>query len=180
MMGGCGRPFHVKARTDLPPATYPAKVQAKAVEIQAGAITDEDFLYSAFDANLILAGILPVRLMITNTGEQPLNLKKTEWEIKDGNGMRCRLIEPRRAFGRLISYYEIRTYNRRGFNRSRDDFVSYALDRNSVVEPGRSRDGFLFFEVPPGVANQTGLTLEVRGIASGATGKKADAELKLK
>src|SRR5215467_1391809 len=76
LLSGCGgRPFHVKSHTALPQVTYTARVQADGVEIQANAITDEDFLYNTFDANLILAGLLPVRLMITNTGENPLNLK---------------------------------------------------------------------------------------------------------
>jgi len=180
ILASCGKPFHVKARADLPPATYSARVQAEGVEIQASAITDEDFLYSTFDANLILAGILPVRLTITNTGEQPVNLKKTEWEIKDGNGLRRRAMKPHRAFRRLISYYQIRSYNKRGYNQSRDDFVSYALDRNAVLAPGGSRDGFIFFDVPPAVAREHGLMLQVRGIASDAAGKKASADLKLK
>src|SRR5262252_5453512 len=181
LLGGCGgRPFHVKSHAALTPATYTARVQADGVGIQANAITDEDFLYSTFDANLILAGLLPVRLMITNTGENPLNLKATEWEIKDENGKGGQAIDPRRAFKRLISYYEIRMYSKHGYTQSRADFVSYALDRNSPLEPGRSRDGFLFFDVPPGVAREPGLRLEVRRLRPGEDGKKASVDLRLK
>ena len=180
LLTGCGQPFHVKSRASLPPATYTARIQADGVEIKANAITDEDFLYGTFDANLILAGLLPVRLMITNTGEQPLNLKKAEWEIKDETGKTGQAIDPQRAFKRLISYYEIRSYNKDGYNKSREGFVSYALDRTAPLEPGASRDGFLFFAVPPGVAREPGLMLEVRGLRPGEGQKKASVSLRLK
>jgi hypothetical protein len=178
---GCGQPFHVKSRATLPPAAYTVKIQTDGVEIQANAVTDEDVLYGTFDANLILAGLLPVRLMVTNTGEQPLNLKKADWEIKDGNGKTVRAVDPQRAFKRLISYYQIRrTYNKYGYNRSRADFVSYALDRDSALQPGASRDGFLFFDVPPGVARDPTLMLEVSGLRPGEGERKASVSLRLK
>ena len=180
VLGGCGEPFHVKSRASLPPATYTVRIQASGVEIQANAITDEDFLYGTFDANLILAGLLPVRLMITNTGEQPINLKKADWEIKDEHGKKGDAMDPKRAFKRLISYYQIRNYNKEGYNRSRTAFTSYALDRSSPLNPGGSRDGFLFFDIPPGVAAEHGLVLEVRGLRPGQVGKESSVSLRLK
>src|SRR5215212_7462283 len=65
---GCGgkpfnvreKPFKVREGTNMPPPTFGARAEAGAVTIQAEAVRDEDFLYETFDANLILAGLLPV------------------------------------------------------------------------------------------------------------------------
>src|SRR5947207_1285321 len=72
---GCGKPFNVKAKTDLPPARYAARTAGGDMEIQAQAVTDEDFLYERFDANLISAGVLPVRVMLKNSSDHPIDLK---------------------------------------------------------------------------------------------------------
>src|ERR1700686_4194776 len=72
---GCGKPFNVKQQPELPPVSYAAKASAGGVSIQAQAITDEDSLYDTFDANLISAGILPVRVMLTNPADHAVDLQ---------------------------------------------------------------------------------------------------------
>src|SRR5216683_2333684 len=73
---GCGKPFNVKTQPDLPPANYSNSATADNISVQAKALTDEDFLYDTFDANLLLAGILPVRIMLTSSGAENVDLKE--------------------------------------------------------------------------------------------------------
>jgi hypothetical protein len=146
---GCGaRPFNVKPRPSLVKADYGASGTLDGVGIQAQAITDEDYLYEIFDANLIQAGIYPVRIRITNSGSDTIELKRAKFGIKSGAGKLFKVVEGRRAYKRLISYYELTLYSKDGYKRSLGDFESHVLDTASPLPPGESRDGILFFLVP--------------------------------
>src|SRR6185295_14873933 len=116
MMSACGKPFNVKPRTELPRAEYTASATTDRITVQAKPITDENLLYETFDANLILAGVLPVRVMLTNSAEETLNLAKARFAIRTGNtGRAFKSVDAHKAFKRVISYYEISTYNKSGF-----------------------------------------------------------------
>ena len=158
---GCGKPFNVKTQPDLPPANYADKAIADSLSIQAQALTDEDFLYDTFDANLLLAGILPVRLLIANSAAGPLDLKKARFEVHATTGSSFKAIDERRAFKRLIAYYEISAYNKAGYKESLEAFSAYGLDTRSPLAPGQSRQGLMFFSMPAEVAQGGGLTLVV-------------------
>src|SRR6185369_12727399 len=63
LTAGCGgKPFNVKPRPSLSKTDYRASGKVDGVGIQADAITDEDYLFEIFDANLIQAGVYPVRI----------------------------------------------------------------------------------------------------------------------
>jgi hypothetical protein len=172
-----GKPFNVKPRPDTPPLEYGVKAEAGGLTVQAEAVTDEDFLYETFDANLILAGVLPVRLMVANAAQEPVDLKKAKFEIRAA-GHAYKAINAKSAFKKLISYYGITTYSKQGYKESQADFASHALDLGSPLAAGESRQGVLFFQVPVEVAQAAGLTLVARKL--GAKKQKADSSLELK
>ena len=163
-LGGCGKPFNVKTKTDLPPASFGAATVSDGISIQAQPVTDEDFLYERFDANLISAGVLPVRVMLKNSSERTVDLRKARFEIRQQAGRGFKSVEARAAFKRLISYYEIKAYNKGGFKDSLDAFSEYELDLRTPIGPGQSRQGLLFFLVPNEAAHATGLTMVVTRI----------------
>jgi hypothetical protein len=176
MMSGCGKPFNVKPRTELPRAEYTATATTDQITVQAKPITDENFLYETFDANLILAGVLPVRVMLTNSAEETLNLAKARFTIRAGNAARAfKSVAARQAFKRVISYYEISTYNKSGFKESRDDFSAYALDTERPLAGRESREGLLFFLVGADVIREAGLILEINKL----NGKQETVQVKL-
>ncbi len=175
---GCGKPFNVKQQPDLPPASYTAKASADGVSVQAQAITDEDFLYDTFDANLISAGVLPVRVMLTNSADHTVDFQKARFEVRTA-GQRFKEAGTRQAFKRLISYYEISVYNKSGYKKSLDAFSAYALDVKMPLAAGQSRQGFVFFLTPSESARGIGLTLVVSGLSSNASGEGGAIELRL-
>lgn len=185
---GCGgkpfnvreKPFNVKEGANIPPPAFSARAEAGAITIQAEAVTDEDLLFDTFDANLILAGILPVGLMITNAGQEPLDLRKARFEIRARDGHMAKLIDRNRAFKRLISYYGISTYSKSGYKKSQEDFFSYSLDRSRPVAPGESREGMIFFLLPAEAARETGVTLIASGLDGKPSKNNAAVELKLR
>jgi hypothetical protein len=132
------------------------------LELQAGAIRDEDYLYTAFDANLILAGVLPLKLVIRNGGSQPADLRPARFLL--GRGQKP--ISPGRAFKRLMTYYKIRLYDPEGYKASLADFTSYGFNQVTPLLPGESRWGVLFFDDRPELAQRRGLVLAVKGVGT--------------
>jgi hypothetical protein len=171
---GCGgkpfnvkeKPFKVREGANMPPPAFDAKAEIGAVTVQAEAVTDEDFLFDTFDANLILAGVLPIGMMITNSGQEPLDLSKARFEVRTQEGQSFKSADAKRAFKRLLSYYEISTYSKPGYKQSQEDFFSYSLDSAKPLAPGESREGLVFFLVPVEVAQGTGITLVVSRLES--------------
>lgn len=168
----------MKTTRSLPPANYAAKAAAEGVTLQAQAITDEDFLYDIFDANLISAGILPVRVMLTNSGGEPVHLKSARFEIR-ARGGRFEAISAKKAFKRLISYYEISAYTKSGYKESVDGFLGYAFDTNTPLPAGQSRQGLLFFLVPSDAARGASLTMVVSKLGGRQSESRTGLELVL-
>ena len=176
---GCGKPFNVKTQPDLPPGDYGTRATADQVSVQARALTDEDFLYDTFDANLLLAGILPVRLMLTNSGGEAVDLKEARFEVHATTGRSFKTVNERQDFKRLISYYEISTYNKSGYKESLEAFSAYGLDTRTPLAGGQSRQGLVFFSMPSEAARGAGLTLVVSRLQSAASSSRGKLELKL-
>ena len=178
-LAGCAaRPFNVKPRVSLSKQEFRASGQLDGLGIQAAPITDEDYLYDIFDANLIQAGVYPVRIRVTNNNAAALELKKAKFEIKPPAGKPFRVAEARRAYKHLIKYYELSLYSKDGYKRSLNDFESHAFDTQPPLGPGDSREGILFFLVPSQISGEGGLIL---GAARLGKQSGTDAlELKLK
>ena len=178
LLASCGEPFKIKPKTALPPGRFGAVARAGAIELQAEPITDEDVLYHVFDANLIMAGLFPVRVVIANTGTSPASIKKASFSVVSSDGISYKPVSGSRAFKRLMRYYEIENYQKFGYRESRDDFLSYSLDVNGALDAGQ-RSGFLFFAVPPDKAREPGFSLVVKRIDSGDSKSSGEVKLKL-
>jgi hypothetical protein len=177
VLSGCGgRPFNIKPRPVTPNVEYRSRGEIAGVSFLAKTLTDEDYLYDNFDANLILAGVYPVSLKLTNNGSEVLELKKARFEIRSESGKRFKVSDARRSYKRLISYYEITLYSKDGYRRSLDDFSSHAIDLKSPLAPGESRQGILFFAVPAEDSAAGSFTLVASRIRSG----RASSTLELK
>lgn len=172
---GCGRPFNVNTQPSEQPARYASKATVGGLAVEAQAVTDEDFLYDTFDANLIMAGVLPVRVMLTNSGGEAVDLKRARFEI-EASGKRFKAVDARKAFKRLISYYGISVYSKAGYAESLEAFSNFALDAKTPLVAGQSRHGLVFFRTPSETARQTGLTMTIGKLNS----KGSDAGVSLK
>jgi hypothetical protein len=166
LASACGKPFNVKPATALPRAEYNATALVEHVSIRAEAIADEDLLYETFDANLILAGVLPVRVMITNSGEESVSLRQAKFVVRAEQGRSYKSVNPEQAFNRVMSYYQISTYSKSGYKESLSEFSAYGLDAESPLARGQSREGLVFFLVPEDVARGPGLILEISKLKS--------------
>ena len=161
LLAGCGggKPFNVKSGVTLPALTDAPLAEQSGVRMQAAAVRDEDYLLAIFDANLMMAGVLPVNLTITNQRAESLDLRKARFEVHSLDGHVYKAADGKRAFARLIKYYGISTYNKSGYKKSREDFAAYAFDTEKPLAMGESRQGMVFFIVPDGVIRAAGLKL---------------------
>jgi hypothetical protein len=174
---GGGKPFSVKSEVTLPPLADAPTAQTAGVRMQAAAVRDEDFLLATFDANLVMASVLPVNVTVVNQTAQPLDLHKARFELRTSDGHAYKAADAKRAFGQLIKYYGISTYSKSGYKKSREDFAAYLLDTGAPLAMGESRRGMLFFIVPDGVIRTTGLKLI--GARLGVTESGSALELQL-
>jgi len=156
---GCGRPFDVKTATRPAVANYDSKATLDSVSVEAQAVTDENYLYDNFDANLILAGVMPVRVRLTNVSTDSVAAKDARFEL-EAQGQHYKAVEPKKALKRLMSYYEISAYSKAGYRKSLEAIASHALDLETPIDAGQSRQGLVFFLLPV-AASQTALTLLV-------------------
>ena len=180
LLSACGgKPFNVKSKPDLPAKEPGAGAAAGNLTLQAEAVTDEDFLYETFDANLILAGVLPVRVSVSSREQEPVDLSKAKFEVKTSGGRNYKAISASSAFKRVISYYGITTYSKEGYKESQSDFASYALDLREPLAAGASRQGMIFFKVPDDVARTIGLTLVARNLNRKLPKSESQVEIKL-
>jgi hypothetical protein len=180
LLQGCGgKPFNIKPKPDLPAQEPGARVAAGGLSVQAEAVRDEDFLYETFDANLMLAGVLPVRVTVSNAEQEPTDLRKAKFEIRTAAGRTYKAINAKSAFKRLISYYGISTYSKEGYKQSQADFASHALDLQSPLASGASRQGLIFFHIPDEAAREAGLTIVARRLDAKRKNPDSDVELKL-
>lgn len=174
-----GKPFNVQPRPAPPPAISSKGTEVDGLTLQAEALTDENFLYDTFDANLVLAGILPVRVRVSNSRAEAYEIRRPRFEVRARSNKTYKSIEAERAYKRLISFYGIRMYNKGGYRESRSDFESHGLDRTEPLGAGESRQGILFFPVPDQEIRAGGLTLVARRLDAKKTGSDANVEIRL-
>lgn len=172
------KPFKVKPRIEVPRAANEARAEANGVAFSASVVRDEDWLNDTFDANLILAGIVPVRVELKNARQTPLELHKAKFELKTADGRTYRSVDAGSAFKRALTYYELSAWSKALYKESRADFASYALDTKKPVAPEQSRQGLIYFLLPARSPVTNGFTLAVNGLNT--KNSKAHDEVRLK
>jgi len=153
------KPFNVKPRIEVPRAATESQAEASGLLIRASVVQDEDWLNDTFDANLILAGIVPVRVELKNNQQTPVELKKARFELKNASARSFESVSAHRAFKRALSYYELSAWSKALYKESKSDFASYALDLTTALAAGESRQGLMYFLVPGDTARENGFTL---------------------
>ena len=165
-----GALYKVKSVVELPPMTGEVKggtTTGGLVVAVAPLLTDEES-QDLFEANLPLAGVLPVRVELGYKSGVPVEIKKTRFHLRDAAGKEWKLLKPKQAISRVLKANEVYAYNPSSRKQFEVEFSAYGLDLKTPLTPGdRTRQGFLFFQTPDkeAVASPRGLTLVVEGPA---------------
>jgi hypothetical protein len=175
----CGKPFNVQPKPKVTTANYQVSAQSNGVTIDAEAMTDEDKLYDAFEANLILAGVLPVQVRLTNSQTETVELKSARFTIKAQN-QTFKSIDAKAAYKRLMKYYSISVYNKAGYKASREDFSAYEINIKNRLAASEQREGLMFFAVPDDVIKNGDLMLAIAKLNAANVKNAPPVELRLK
>ena len=163
-----GSLFKVKPVVELPPLAGDVKsANAGGVTVRvAPPLSDEDS-QDLFEANLPLAGILPVRLELVFDSGVAVETKKVRFRLKDGEGREWKLVSPKAAVGRILKANDVYAYNPNSRKQFEKEFMGYGIDLKSPLsDADRRHQGFVFFETPKKepVESQKGLVLSVEGL----------------
>ena len=145
-----GSLFKVKPVVDLPALTGEVRsASGGGVTVRAAPLMSDEDSQELFEANLPLAGVLPVRVELVFESGVPVETKKARFRLRDGAGREWKLISPKAAISRILKADDIYAYNPNSRKEFQKEFAAYALDLQEPLSANNQRrQGFLFFEAP--------------------------------
>jgi len=178
----CGQPFRVPEQVRPISGRLGSSTTLRGLTLGAEAIVDEDKLIELFEANMMLARILVVKLTLKNQGGGSVDFHDLEFDLRDLHGHRFEFLQPRKAVEKLYDYYEINNYVIFFRKELEEDFERQGLQTKDELQPGEERKGLVFFEIPEEVDNLSpldGLTLRLKRLHWPGVEKNVTVELLL-
>ncbi|MEP6819246.1 MAG: hypothetical protein ABJA18_06910 [bacterium] len=142
--------FKVKPAIELPPLAGDVKsASAGGVIVRVAPLLGDEESQDLFEANLPLAGILPVQLELVFDSGVAVETKKVRFRLKDGEGREWKLVSPKAAVARILKANDVYAYNPNSRKQFEKEFTAYAIDLKSPLsDTERRHQGFVFFEAP--------------------------------
>jgi hypothetical protein len=134
-------------------------------------LTDEE-TQELFESNLLLAGLLPVRVEIVHNGGEPVDLKKVKFHLHDSAGTSWQTLSAKQAISRILKANDVYVYNPNSRKQFEKEVRAYELDtKTPFAQDERRRAGLVFFLSPrkEAVASPHGLTMSIDGLPQPAT-----------
>jgi hypothetical protein len=161
MLSACGGQLYKVA---TPPKGAPPPLAATDQGLVAAAkVLAGDEAMEQFDANLLLAGVVPVDVRLANRTAANIPLGPLRWELKDGGATLFKLLPPKKALKRVMGFYGNRLYRPAAYQHTFESYERLALPLATTLEPQAELRGFLFFETKYEATNLRGLTLTISG-----------------
>ena len=129
-------------------------------------LTDEES-QALFEANLLLAGVFPVRVEMVHNSGDAIDLKNVRFRLHDAGDAEWKALSARQAIRRILKANHVYAYNPISRKTFEKEFGAYELDLKSpLTHEERRRQGFIFFQSPKkeAVASPRGLVLSVLGL----------------
>lgn len=147
-----GSLFRVKPVAQLPPLPDNSRsASAGGVMVRVAPFLTDEETQELFEANLLLGGVLPLRLEMAHESGVPIELKRARFRLRDSQGREWKLISAKAAVSRVLKANEVYAYNPNSRKEFEKEFVSYGIDlKEPLSASDRTRRGFLFFQTPKG------------------------------
>lgn len=163
--------FKVKPLSEMPamPATA-ASLNVGSVTFRAAPLLSDEQTQELFEANLQLAGLLPVRLEMTHNGGDAIEVKKLRLKLSDAAGAQWKLISSKKAISRIMDANGIKLYSPNARKNFEQEFRAYEFDlKTPFAEP--KRQGLIIFQSSgkAPVSSPKGLVLSIEGLAQPVT-----------
>lgn len=146
----------------------PLVTDTNGLSVAAKALNGDEGL-EQFDANLLLAGLVAVNVRLTNPTLEPVQLSLLRPELHDSGNTLFKLLTPKQALKRVMSYYGNRLYAKAAYAQTLADYEALALPLTATLAPQEERRGFLFFQTKADATALTGLTLTLNGLSTPIT-----------
>ena len=160
-----GSLYKVKPKIDAPVADGRG-ASAAGFTIRAVPLLTDEESQDLFEANLPLAGLLPVRVEIANESGAPLSFKGVRFRLRDEAGREWKRRTPKQAVSRILESDQVYLYNPNS-RRSFEEAVSaHAFDLETPLAEAAPRRGLIFFQTPKKeqLNGPRGLVLTVEGL----------------
>jgi hypothetical protein len=142
--------FKVKPVTELPPiSTNSRTATAGNTTIRVAPFLNDEECQELFEANLLLIGILPLRVELTVQNDVAMRLDKAKVRLTDSQGRQWKYLTAKQAASRIKSANGIKLYNPNAKKKFEEDMEAYGVDLKSPLNgPETKRTGFFFFQTP--------------------------------
>jgi hypothetical protein len=129
-------------------------------------LTDEES-QQLFEANLLLSGVLPVKVELSSGGETPAILEKARFRLTDSSGGQWKYLKGKDAAGRIMKANGVYFYNPNSKRRFVEAVSAHTLDTKTPLGQNERRQGLLFFQSPKKepVEKPTGLKLSIERLS---------------
>jgi hypothetical protein len=165
-LASCGGSLYkVKPKIDAP-VTGGRDASAGDFSVRAVPLMADEESQELFEANLPLAGLLPVRVEISNQSGAALSFKRVRFNLRDSDGRLWKMRSPKQAVSRILTANEIYLYNPNSRKKFEQAVSEHSFDLELPLEAGHQRRGLIFFETPKkeAVASPRGLALTIEGL----------------
>lgn len=153
--------FKVKPVVSLPPMTGDVPgASAGGVTVRARPLLTDEETQDLFEANFLVAGVLPVRTELVFESGVPVEIKRARFRVRDGQGREWKVLSPKAAAGRILKANGVFLYNPHSRKSFENEMATYGLDTKAQLSDGNRRtQGFLFFQTPDKTPVETNSSL---------------------
>ena len=163
LMAGCGSLYKVKPVVEAPVSDGARAGEAGGIRLRAVPLVTDEESQELFEANLPLAGLLPVKVELTNTGSSPVEIKRARFLLRDAEGREWKSRSANDVVSRILSADKITLYNPNARNRFLEAVRAHTFNTQTPLAPSERRQGLIFFQTPKKeqVRSPRGLTLMI-------------------
>jgi hypothetical protein len=161
-----GSLYKVKPVVEAPVGTATGRAEAGGIRVSAVPLVSDEESQELFESNLLLAGLLPVRVEIDNESDAALVFKRVRFRLRDQTGAEWKYRKPSQAVSRILDANEVYLYNPNSRAAFEAAFRAHALDLETPLAAKGTRRGLIFFQTPKQspFESQRGLRLSVEGL----------------
>jgi hypothetical protein len=158
-----GSLYKVKPVVEAPIADGAAGASAGGINVRAVPVLVDEESQELFESNLLLAGLLPVRVEISNQSGAALDLKKNRFLVRDADGREWKARTAKQTVARILKANDVYLYNPQSRAKFEEEFKAHALNLETPLGAGERRQGYVFFQTPKNeaVSSPRGLTLSI-------------------
>jgi hypothetical protein len=158
-----GSLYKVKPVVEAPIADGAAGVEAGGFNVRAVPMLVDEEIQELFEANLLLAGLLPVRVEMYNGSGAAVDLKKARFRLHDSASREWKARSAKDAVARILKANGVFLYNPNSRKQFAEEFRAHALNVETPLAQGERRRGLIFFQTPKNeaVSSPRGLILSI-------------------